>query len=134
MTFSVYPADADGDALRRVAGDGSDMSQPMDIDFSVAAPIQEIAEAVASRALELGYRVQISFDDSERDLDGDAPLPAWSCYCTKTMLATYDGVVAAQRELNDVVAPLGAWCDGWGTFGNVKGGEQGIGPDERRPG
>jgi hypothetical protein len=30
-----YPNDADGDALRRIANDGSDMSQPMEVDFTV---------------------------------------------------------------------------------------------------
>ncbi len=30
-----YPSDPDGDALRRVAADGSDRSQPMEVDFTV---------------------------------------------------------------------------------------------------
>lgn len=40
----TYPNDADGDALRRVAGAGSDMSKPMDIDFAVAAPDEDARE------------------------------------------------------------------------------------------
>jgi hypothetical protein len=31
-----YPDDADGDALRRVAADGSDMSKPMEVDFMLS--------------------------------------------------------------------------------------------------
>lgn len=31
---TYYPDDDDGDALRRVAENGSDMSQPMKIEFS----------------------------------------------------------------------------------------------------
>ena len=34
----AYPDDADGDALRRIASTGADMSRPMQIDFFVAVP------------------------------------------------------------------------------------------------
>ena len=44
---TIYPNDADGDALRRVAGSGADMSRPMTIDFSVASPNREAADQVA---------------------------------------------------------------------------------------
>ena len=119
MSPVQYPADQDGEALRRVAEHGADMSRPMDIDFTVAAPTQEAAEQVAAQAQGLGYRVEVSFDDEEAELEeGDDALPPWTCYCTKHMLATHEGVLAAQRELDGIGRPLGAWCDGWGTEGN----------------
>jgi hypothetical protein len=39
------------------------------------------------------------------------------------MLATYDGVIAVQRELAEISVELGGYPDGWGTFGNVPGGQ-----------
>ena len=33
----------------------------------------------------------------------DAEDDAWDCYRTKTMLATYDGVVEAQRDLDELI-------------------------------
>ena len=33
-----YPNDTDGDALRRIASLGNDMTRPMEIDFAVAVP------------------------------------------------------------------------------------------------
>jgi regulator of ribonuclease activity B len=104
-----FPDDADGDALRRVADDGSDMSKPMEIDFTVAVPGESAGKAIAERAGLLGYRTKVA-----RDREDDA----WTCYCTKRMLATHEGVVAAQAELQAISVPFGGHCDGWGTFGN----------------
>ena len=42
-----YPGDADGDALRRVAATGANMSRPMEIEFFVAIPDREAGEAIA---------------------------------------------------------------------------------------
>jgi len=120
----TFPRDADGDALRRVAAGGADMGAPMSIDFSVAAPSKEAAEGVAAAAQRLGYRTDVWFDDEEQDLDGDDDTPPWTCYCTKSMLATYEGVIRAQRELDEIGRPFGAWSDGWGTYGNAGAGEQ----------
>jgi hypothetical protein len=39
------------------------------------------------------------------------------------MLATYDGVIAIQAELARISVPLGAYPDGWGTFGNGPSGQ-----------
>lgn len=106
-----YPNDADGDVLRRIAGNGSDMSKPMEVDFAVAAPDEDSARAVAEAAAKRGYRTNVGRDDAG----------GWSCYCTRTMLATYDGVMAVQAELDGLGHPYGAHADGWGTFGNASG-------------
>ena len=34
------------------------------------------------------------------------------------MLATYEGVISSQSELDELAAPIGGVADGWGTFGN----------------
>lgn len=104
-----YPADADGEALRQVAASGSDMSQPMTIDFSVGAPDEAAARRVASAAELLGFDPSI-YQDPEKG--------SWSVYCSMSMLATYAGVIAAQAQLNQMAEPHGARCDGWASFGN----------------
>ncbi len=108
---SSYPNDADGDALRNVAEDGADMSLPMVIDFSVEVPDETSARRVAEIVAAHGFDPSISdHDDSD----------SWSVYCSKSMLATYEGVVAVQLELNELSSPHGGTCDGWGTFGNTQ--------------
>jgi drug/metabolite transporter (DMT)-like permease len=105
----TYPDDADGDALRRVAGDGNDMARPMAIDYHVAAPNRAAAEAIAKKARTIGYASKVVDDDGG----------AYTVWCTREMLATYDGVLACQSELDGMARPLGGRIDGWGTSGNV---------------
>ena len=108
-----YPNDSDGDALRRVAGD-ADMSRPMEIDFFVAVPDQATGEAVGDLATAAGYSVKLGKDEESND---------WTAYCSKTMMATYENVVGAQRELDEMVGHLcNCGTDGWGTFGNLDAG------------
>ena len=104
-----FPADADGDALRRVAEDGADMSSPMVIDYSVTAPDERAARVIAALVEAQG------FDPSISDAGGGG---SWSVYCSKSMLATYEGVVNTQAALNALVASYGGRCDGWASFGN----------------
>lgn len=110
-----YPRDADGDALRRVVADGSDMTKPMEIDFVVAVPSREAGDQVAQHARRLGFRVDLVADAHEEEPDATS----WSCYCTKSMVPDYDALLAVQRELDGIAKPWGGWSDGWGTFGNA---------------
>jgi hypothetical protein len=106
-----YPNDADGDALRQVLSEGADMSRPMVIDFSVEARDQQTALRIAELVSAHGFDPSVSADDE----DG-----TWSIYCAKSMLATYEGVVSIQDQLNELLNPLGGICDGWGTYGNTQ--------------
>ena len=103
-----YPRNSDGDALRRVAGDGSDMAKSMVVDFTVVAKDEASATSIARAAIDLGYEPKVETDDGE-----------WWCTCSCSMVLTYESVVAAQVQLNTLAAPLGGSTDGWGTFGNV---------------
>ena len=110
------PDDADGDALRRIAKGGSDMSMPMLIDFQVAFPDEQSAKSFAPLASELGYHVRI-YESPE------CTLPV-TCECSTRMLATYDAVVAIQKELAALSKSFEGIPDGWGTFGNGRNSER----------
>ena len=86
-----YPDDADGDALRKVAESGADMSRPMVIEFSVDVPDERAARRVAEVVSPVGFYPSI-FRHDETD--------SWSVYCAKEMLATHEAVVDVQSELN----------------------------------
>jgi regulator of ribonuclease activity B len=60
----VLTADSDGDALRRVAEAGADMSRPMVIEFSVDVPDQSVAHRVAALVAPLGF--EVSFDEDHK--------------------------------------------------------------------
>lgn len=74
-----YPDDADGDALRRVADDGSDMSQPMDVDFMIDVAGGIAAEAIATAARARGYDVEMveeSVDEGDDERVRSVTVPA----------------------------------------------------------
>ena len=104
-----YPDDADGDALRQVAEQGSDMSRPMTIDFVISTGGMATARSIAKLAVQHGYETDIHLDDEGASVE---------VYCTRRMLATYEGVVACQAELTQLCEPFGVVCDSWGTYGN----------------
>jgi regulator of RNase E activity RraB len=109
-----FPDDADGDALRRVESDGSDMSKPMFIDFHISVVGEANAISLGVAVRKLGYRTHLYDSDGKR---------SWTCQCSTRMLATYESVIAIQNELAELSAPFGGYCDGWGTFGNGPNGQ-----------
>lgn len=114
-----YPDDLDGEVLQMIADDGNDMSQPMIVDFHVAAATEDTAEKIAAAAEKLGYEVGIDFDDGEDAEEDEEITEPWTCTCRKEMLLEHEGVIAAQKQLDDIARPLGGYADGWGTFGNA---------------
>lgn len=103
------PDDADGDALRKLARAGSDLTKPMTVDFAIAAPSGSAARSIAEAVSELGFAVNI-FHNEETD--------RVSCYCSKEMIPTYDALIRIQVQLDEVSRPFGGYSDGWGSFGN----------------
>ena len=67
MTF--LPDDATGDALRRMIAGGSDLSEPMEIDFFVAIPHESAGNKVAEKAREV-YETRLR-DDLEKVHHGE---------------------------------------------------------------
>lgn len=109
---ATYPNDADGQALRRIAKDKAmDLSRPMLVDIFVMSHNQATAEAVAAEAQQIGY---------DSDVDEEENGNTWVTTCSKPMMLTYDSIIAAQKQLDDLAAPHNARTDGWGTFGNVE--------------
>ena len=105
-----YPNDSDGDALRRVAADGNDMSAPMSIDFPVVLPHEAQAKAFAAVAAAHGYGVELCPPEDGSD---------WDVICSLDMVPTYVDLVRIQHELTEAAQPFGGYSDGWGTFGNI---------------
>ena len=106
-----FSDNADGDALRRLAESGADMTSPMVIDFAVAIPDESTGRAIALKAIEIGYKTNV---------DQDSESSEWTCYCSKAMFATYEDVLNCQLELDKIAVAYGGFADGWSTFGNVE--------------
>jgi regulator of RNase E activity RraB len=105
-----FPNDADGDALRNLIRNASDLSRPILVDFHVALPSEDAAKSLADVTSKLGYKVNI-YESPECSLP-------WTCQCSSRILATHDALGAYQKELAIFAAKFGAHPDGWGSFGN----------------
>ena len=102
--------DATWEALQRIARDGSDLTRPLSMDFFVAVPDETSGQIVASRARVLGF---------ETSVEQDSETGAWTCYCTKVLVPTYESVVAIESQLDSLASNVGGYVDGFGTFGNA---------------
>jgi Regulator of ribonuclease activity B len=99
----VWPDDADGEVLRRLADNGFDFGKPASIDFNVDfdswppidAALSEIAKTFpdACLSLEDGY-VLVKLE----------------------RLLTYDLVTSVQAQLSRATAPCGGRCSTWGVL------------------
>lgn len=111
------PNDSDGDALRRLIATGSDLSKEMEIDFAVDVPDGETGLRFAAVVEPMGFRT---------DVDQDGSAGEWTCYCSRTMIPSYDAIIRIQDTLEDIGRPFNATPDGWGSCGN--------GPNSRKTG
>lgn len=113
-----YPDDFDGEMLGMVRDAGSEMDQPMVIDFAVDAHPEstaiKVAEACKAALDAKGYQVEIVPPDPEDDEDD-----RWSVYCSIHMIPQYDEIVQIQNDIQTIVEPVGGSADGWGTYGNA---------------
>lgn len=108
--FDDLPCDSDGDALRRLIVTGSDLSKEMEIDFAVDVPGRAIGLEFAEVVEPMGFQTRVSHD-SETD--------SWTCYCSRTMVPSYEAIIENQKILERAGQPYNAKPDGWGSFGNA---------------
>jgi hypothetical protein len=102
--------DATRAALERIAQDGSDLSQPLEMDFFVAVPDERTGRIAAARANGLGFGTSVEQDEETG---------GWTCYCSKVLVPTYEVVVAIELQLESIGRDIGGYVDGFGTFGNA---------------
>ncbi len=105
-----YPSDDDGQALARIEAEGSDMSQPMEIEFFIVTPSESKGVAISEVVQSLGFVASLEYDDESNE---------WICYAKREMVPTYEAVTRVQADLHKHCYPLHGELDGWGTYGNA---------------
>jgi len=112
-----YPNDADGDVLRSLAAKGVDLTQPRRLEFYCYAATVLIAQKIAKKLTDLGFKCDI-FEDEE--VTDDTRI---SVYAERVMVPSYQAVTRVQDELNILLKEFGTHCDGWATL---------VDPSERK--
>jgi hypothetical protein len=110
MNLTDLPDDDTGQAIRRWALEGSDLSKPMKVDFFVDVPDEACALRLSKDPDINQFDVSIEQDDQTG---------RWTCYCAKTMVASYAAVTEVEALLAKVAQRYGSKYDGFGSFGNA---------------
>lgn len=95
------------DTLERLRADSVDLSQPLAVDFHVAATSLGSAQSIAEAAAGEGFEVKVVDE-------GDGEYTVW---CTTNLIATADSVATIEAKLDELALPLGGYIDGWGAEG-----------------
>ena len=117
-----YPDDADGEVLAQLAEHGVDLSQPLELEFVVAADDEASAEAIRQALLKAGYAARAEYDEGEPDEEGNIDPddeefgPSWTVYVDRRMVPDYNEIVRIQGELDAIAQPHGGFADGWGAM------------------
>ena len=104
------PKDADGNSLRLLVENGSDISKEMEIDFAMTIPDEKAGMEFAEYAFDHGFKTTVSYDEK---------YDRWTCYCSKVMVPSYSSLIREQEWLAEAGIRFQAKPDGWGTFGNA---------------
>lgn len=112
-----YPDDEDGYVLSEIAARGVDMTQPLVIDFFVAAPDEESANEIEAALKQAGYDAHAEYDEGEADDEDDDEFgPSWTVFATIQLVPEYDEILRVQSELDKIADPYGGHADGWGVM------------------
>ena len=105
----IYPNDANGDVLRRMAAQGKDLTKARNIDFTVVFAHASSAEQFAEHFRELGHAVSIRETATEEDFP-------WDVIVVKHMVSTYEGITDFENLLQSVADRWNGHNDGWGCL------------------
>lgn len=121
--MNSFPNDPDGEVLAMLADSGVDLSQPLAIEFHVAAEDEESAKAIEQTLQAAGFDTEICFDDGdfgvEEGVEDDEELdvgPTWTVYVFKEMIPDHSELVRVQKDLDALAEPHGGFADGWGVL------------------
>jgi hypothetical protein len=109
----LFPNDANGDVLRRMVGNGDDLTQPRDIDFTVVFVDETSANLFAGHFKSLGLAASVEFSETAKGLP-------WDVSVVKNMIPQHDKISEFEDELEAIAEPLGGRNDGWGCMRIVK--------------
>ena len=120
--MSNYPQDEDGEVLAQLEGMGIDMTQPLNLEFSIAADGEESANAIGAALTQKKYDVEVVYDEGEPieggeiEEDDEEFGPSWSVYVKRRMVPDYNEIMRIQKDLDATAKPLGGVADGWGAM------------------
>ena len=105
----IYPDDANGDVLRRMAAQGDDLTKPRNINFTVIFADASSAEQFAEHFRALGHKVSVERTATDQDFP-------WDVIVVQHMVPSYEGITDFENLLQSVADRWEGHNDGWGCF------------------
>jgi hypothetical protein len=106
---AIFPADSNGDTLRRMQNSGDNLEIARDVDFSLIFDRQINASRFCEDVGIKIFATKIEPRDEEFD-------QVWDVTCTIKIIPTYDTILKIEENLQSISAPFGGQIDGWGCF------------------
>ena len=104
--LALFPQDDIGDMLWQLLASGVDLSQEMEVEFSVIFPSDELALKFGQLLLENNQKLSFC------PYDGDEQNP-WEITAYPFIQLSYENISAYKTLLTDSSAPLQGKFDGW---------------------
>jgi hypothetical protein len=103
-----FPADGNGDVLRRMLAAGDDLTKPRDIDFNHVFVKEEEALAFLAAVRRLGYdRASHQFLEAKK---------LWDARVVVFMMPTHSEVTRVELKFDAVAREFLGRADGWGCL------------------
>ncbi len=104
----TFPADENGDVLRRMQSQGVNFAKARDIDFNHVFESEEKAKCFLEAVRKLGYLK--SSDEFEKETR------AWGVLVKILSLPTHSGITEEESKLDSLARQFGGRADGWGSM------------------
>jgi len=105
----IFPNDENGTVLRRMHENGDTLTEPRNVDFSVAFPNEDVASQFAAQSSWTGCVVTVEKTDC-------APGLPWDVTVTKKMIPDHGRITEFECLLQVSAQFFGGRNDGWGCF------------------
>lgn len=110
--YELYPDDDNGNVLWQMAEDGDDLSEPHEIEYSIAFQEQSQAEKCALYLLQEEQKITL-FVDEESDVS------EWIITIYVYMEPEYSDIVELEQWFTKIAEQFGGEYDGWGCMAYV---------------
>ncbi|WP_111891270.1 ribonuclease E inhibitor RraB [Acinetobacter sp. MB5] len=112
--YQQFPDDENGNLLWQMVEDGSDLTEPYEVEFSMAFEQQEQAEKCALHLLHQEQKVSLYQEDQHSDQEN-----LWILNVHINMILEHQDVVDLEEWFTKIAKEYDGEYDGWGCMSYV---------------
>ena len=109
--YQQFPDDENGNLLWQMVEDGGDLTEPYEVEFSMAVEHKEQAEKCAVNLLHQEQKISLYQEDQHTDQEN-----LWILNVHINMILEYQDVVDLEEWFTKIAKEFGGQYDGWGCM------------------